>query len=93
MDIAAKQQCRADLMNPPPVQYSIAHEMWRLYTGVPEECMADPTPQSSHKVSTNLNNELDHIIEGSKIIKYWTKHFNIPVDAVKDIDWPAVERA
>eukprot|EP00957_Ditylum_brightwellii_P179225 13653808-Ditylum_brightwellii.AAC.1 len=76
-------------MNPPPVQYSIAHEMWRLYTGVPEECMADPTPPPSHKVSTNLNNELDQLIEGSKIIKCWTKHFTIPADAVKDIDWPA----
>eukprot|EP00957_Ditylum_brightwellii_P095767 7296721-Ditylum_brightwellii.AAC.2 len=67
--------------------------MWRLYTGVPEEYMAAAKSPPSHKVSTNLDNELKQIIEGDKIIKYWTNHFTIPRDAVKKIDWPAVEKA
>eukprot|EP00957_Ditylum_brightwellii_P051226 3883315-Ditylum_brightwellii.AAC.1 len=66
--------------------------MWQLYTGVPEEYMAAAKPPPSHKVSTNLDDELKQIIEGDKIMKYWTNHFIIPRDAVKEIDWPAVEK-
>eukprot|EP00957_Ditylum_brightwellii_P163839 12472335-Ditylum_brightwellii.AAC.2 len=93
MDIAAKRRCHVDTMNPPPVQHTIANEMWRLYTGIHEECMTVSTPPSSQKVSTNLDDELNHLIEGSKIIKYWTNHFAIPDDAVNQINWPAIEKA
>eukprot|EP00957_Ditylum_brightwellii_P032444 2458535-Ditylum_brightwellii.AAC.1 len=55
--------------------------------------MAATKPPSFHKVSINLDDELNQIIEGDKIIKYWTNHVTIPCDAVKDIDWPAVEKA
>eukprot|EP00957_Ditylum_brightwellii_P021020 1584350-Ditylum_brightwellii.AAC.1 len=89
MDSAAKRKCQADAMNPPPIQYTLANEMWQLYTGVPEEYMAATKLPSSHKVSTNLDDELKQTIKGDKIIKYWTNYFTIPWDAVKDIDWPA----
>eukprot|EP00957_Ditylum_brightwellii_P098063 7470007-Ditylum_brightwellii.AAC.1 len=56
--------------------------------GVLEEYMAAAKPPPSNKVSTNLGDELKQIIEGNKIIKYWTNHFIIPSDAVKEIDWP-----
>eukprot|EP00957_Ditylum_brightwellii_P022420 1691848-Ditylum_brightwellii.AAC.1 len=55
--------------------------------------MSATKPPSSHKVFTNLDDELNQIIEGVKIIKYWTSPFTIPCDTVKDIDWPAEEKA
>eukprot|EP00957_Ditylum_brightwellii_P100648 7671935-Ditylum_brightwellii.AAC.1 len=57
--------------------------MWRLYIGVHEGYMVDPVPPPSHKVSTNLGDEPTHLIEGSKIVKYWTNHYTIPEDACK----------
>eukprot|EP00957_Ditylum_brightwellii_P093355 7108512-Ditylum_brightwellii.AAC.1 len=92
MDSAAKRTRQSDVMNPPPIQYTLANEMWRLYTGVPEEYMAAAKPPPSHKFSTNLDNELKQIIEGDKIIKYRTNQFTIPHVAVKEIDLPAVEK-
>eukprot|EP00957_Ditylum_brightwellii_P043300 3281547-Ditylum_brightwellii.AAC.1 len=48
---------------------------------------------ASHNVSTNLDDELSHLIEGSKIMKYWTNHFTIPNDVVNQINWLAIEKA
>eukprot|EP00957_Ditylum_brightwellii_P138565 10561781-Ditylum_brightwellii.AAC.1 len=33
VDSAAKRTCQSDVMNPPPIQYTPANEMWRIYTG------------------------------------------------------------
>eukprot|EP00957_Ditylum_brightwellii_P165416 12594028-Ditylum_brightwellii.AAC.1 len=82
MDSAAKRTYQSDVTNLPPIQYTLANEMWQFYTGVPEEYMATAKLPPSHK-----------IIEGDKVIKYWTNHFTIPWDAVKEKDWPASEKA
>eukprot|EP00957_Ditylum_brightwellii_P044466 3373620-Ditylum_brightwellii.AAC.2 len=55
--------------------------------------MAASNPPTSHKDSTNLDNELKHLIEGSKTIKYWTNHFTVQDDAVNQINWPTIEKA
>eukprot|EP00957_Ditylum_brightwellii_P009531 719197-Ditylum_brightwellii.AAC.1 len=60
---------------------------------IPEEYMADPIPPPSHKVSTNLDDELIHLIKGSKIAKYWINHYTSLECAVKQIDWPTVGKA
>eukprot|EP00957_Ditylum_brightwellii_P062779 4764154-Ditylum_brightwellii.AAC.1 len=67
--------------------------MWRIYTGVPDACMADEMPPHCHKVSTKMDEELVHLIEGGQIIKYWTDHYIIPEEAINMIDWPALERS
>eukprot|EP00957_Ditylum_brightwellii_P187048 14245078-Ditylum_brightwellii.AAC.1 len=33
MDSATKRRQQADAINPPPIQYTLANKMWRLYTG------------------------------------------------------------
>eukprot|EP00957_Ditylum_brightwellii_P150468 11457649-Ditylum_brightwellii.AAC.1 len=49
MDSAAKRTRQSDVMIPPPIQYTLANEMWQIYTGVPEEYMAAAKPPPSHK--------------------------------------------
>eukprot|EP00957_Ditylum_brightwellii_P111371 8494467-Ditylum_brightwellii.AAC.1 len=40
-----------------------------------------------------MDDELVSLIEGRRIIKYWTDHYIIPAEAINMIDWPALERS
>eukprot|EP00957_Ditylum_brightwellii_P167941 12783897-Ditylum_brightwellii.AAC.1 len=49
VDSAAKKRSSDDATLCPPIQYTIHKEMWHIYTGVPDACMADEIPPHYHK--------------------------------------------
>jgi hypothetical protein len=84
MDTAAKARRVIDEQDPPLIQHTIEHEMWRIYK---------QDSKGFTKISTKLDENLLEHIEGSALGKYLVNHFILSKKSLEEVDWDSLRKA